>query len=299
MRVADSQAQNLMQRTLQSSNSELAKVMQQISTGKRLTKISDDPSSALKLESIRSEQEELIQYRSNLETAKTALAQSEQFLTSTTDTLLRVKDLLLYANNGTRSSGDLQGISIELENLRDALINQFNARDGSGSYLFSGTASDVPAVAPGPNPNEYITQGNTATRETLVGKGVRITTNVTASDIIGTTGANSLTELSTYIADMAAGVTNSPAASSSLTAIDDLFLEVQKSITTLGGRQSFLNTHADNLDRNKLFLDKVSTEISSLDMSEASIRLQSYMQGLEASHLTFKRISELNLFNLL
>ena len=298
MRVADSQVRTLMQQSLQTSNTELAKVMQQISTGKRLTKISDDPSGSLKLESIRSEQEELTQYQSNIETAKTALAQSEQFLTSTNDTLLRIKDLLLYANNGTRSPDDLKGIAIELENLRDSLITQFNARDGSGSYLFSGTFSDQPAIVAGLNPNEYVVQGNSATRETLVGRGIRIETNVTAQSIIGS-GANTLTDLSAFISDLGTGVVNSSSAANSLNAVDSIFSEVQKSITTLGGRQSFLDTHADNIGRNKLFLDKVSTEISSLDMSEASTRLQSYLQGLEASHLTFKRISELNLFNLM
>ena len=298
MRVADSQVRTLMQQSLQTSNTELAKVMQQISTGKRLTKISDDPSASLKLESIRSEQEELTQYQSNIETAKTALAQSEQFLTSTNDTLLRIKDLLLYANNGTRSPDDLKGIAIELENLRDSLITQFNARDGSGSYLFSGTFSDQPAIVAGLNPNEYVVQGNSATRETLVGRGIRIETNVTAQSIIGS-GANTLTDLSAFISDLGTGVVNSSSAANSLNAVDSIFSEVQKSITTLGGRQSFLDTHADNIGRNKLFLDKVSTEISSLDMSEASTRLQSYLQGLEASHLTFKRISELNLFNLM
>ncbi|WP_298636534.1 flagellar hook-associated protein FlgL [uncultured Umboniibacter sp.] len=298
MRVADSQVRTLMQQSLQTSNTELAKVMQQISTGKRLTKISDDPSASLKLESIRSEQEELTQYQSNIETAKTALAQSEQFLSSTNDTLLRIKDLVLFANNGTRSPDDLKGISIELENLRDSLITQFNARDGSGSYLFSGTYSDQPAIVAGTNPNEYVVQGNSSTRETLVGRGIRIETNVTAQAMIGS-GANTLTELSAFISDLAVGSVNSSSASSSLDAVDSIFSEVQKSITTLGGRQSFLNTHSDNIARNKLFLDKVSTEISSLDMSEASTRLQSYLQGLEASHLTFKRISELNLFNLM
>lgn len=298
MRVADSQTQLLMQRSLQTSNTELAKVMQQISTGKRLTRISDDPSASLKLERLRSEASEIGQFQKNIDIADSKLLESETYLSSTSDTLLRIQDLLLYANNGTRSPDDLRGISIELENLRDALISQFNARDGSGSYLFSGTYSDQPAIVAGINPDEFVVQGNDQVRETLIGKGLRIETNVTAADILGT-GVNAISTLSGLITEFSGGNRASALASSTIDDVANLFGNIQRATTTLGGRQRFLSRHSDNLANNKLFLDKVSTEIASLDMSEASTRLSAYASGLEASHLTFKRISELNLFNLM
>ena len=48
---------------------------------------------------------------------------------------------------------------------------------------------------------------------------------------------------------------------------------------------------------NKLFVDKVTNDLSALDYGEASVRLSNYMAALQATQASYVKINDLNLFD--
>lgn len=63
MRISDTQFSQMMLQSLQLNNAGLGKVMQQMSTGDRLTKLSDDPMASIKLLNLDREGSAIEQYQ--------------------------------------------------------------------------------------------------------------------------------------------------------------------------------------------------------------------------------------------
>lgn len=70
MRISDNQFSQMMLHSLQSNSAGLGEALQQMSTGKRLTKLSDDPMASIKLLNLDRETSAIAQYKNNIENVK-------------------------------------------------------------------------------------------------------------------------------------------------------------------------------------------------------------------------------------
>ncbi|WP_165312857.1 flagellar hook-associated protein FlgL [Vibrio ziniensis] len=294
MRISDTQFSQMMLQSLQTNNAGLGKVMQQMATGDRMTKLSDDPMASIKLLNLERQDSAITQYQSNIANVKTTLSSQEVYLSSVSDSLQNMRERLLWGANGTMTTDDRAGVITELENLRASVAASFNAQDEEGHYLFSGTATNVASLDSG-----YNLQGNSDKRVVTVAKGVTMESNITAQDILDLGGgSNMLTSLDALIAEFQVPTANfRNQVESALADLDATFSNVQGAITELGGRQNQLDlldsSHADN----KLFVDKVTDDLSALDYGEASVRLNSFMAALQATQASYVKIDGLSLFD--
>lgn len=295
MRISDTQFSQMMLQSLQSNNAGLGEVLQQMSTGKRLTKLSDAPIDSIKLLNLEREGQALDQYRNNISNVKTTLSSQETYLDAANESLKSMRDLVLWGANGTLSDDDRIGIVTELESLRDSLVSTFNAQDEEGNYLFSGTQTDQPSlVAAG---SDYVINGNNDKRVVTVAKGVTMESNVTAGEILELDGDNIINRIDKVIAEF-----KQPTAAfhdevnSTLNAVDATLSNVLEAMTAIGGRQNNLDLLENSHSENKLFVDKVSGDLEALDYGEASVRLNNYISALQATQASYMKINELSLF---
>ncbi len=121
-----------------SQQSQLTHTQQQISTGKRILTPADDPEQAVRALDMSREIATVDQYQRNADFANTQLALEESTLGAVGNTLQRVRELLLQANNDSQTPESRNAISSEMRALRDELMAQANTRDANGEYLFSG-----------------------------------------------------------------------------------------------------------------------------------------------------------------
>ena len=128
-------------RNLASRQQSLDQAQQQVATGKRLLKGSDDPSAAaqaeraiMRIERIKSEQRVLDLQRNNLSLAETTLGDS-------VSSLQRVRELILMAGNGSLDGSQRDGIADEIASLRKSLLGHANRQDSNGLPLFGGLGS--------------------------------------------------------------------------------------------------------------------------------------------------------------
>lgn len=297
MRISDSQFSQMMLQSLQTNNAGLGHVLQQMATGNRLTKLSDDPMASIKLLNLERENSAIGQYQSNIANLKTTLSAQETHLDSVNESLKSVRDLVLWGANGTLTDEDRSGMIIELKSYRDSIESSFNAQDEEGHYLFSGTQTDTPAVSNAGG--AYQVDGNSDKRVVTVAKGVTMDSNMTAKEILELGGGdNVLNQIDALIAEFENPSPNFQAeVDASLSAIDDTLANVLGAMTEIGGRHNNLDLMDSAHGENKLFVDKVTSDLSVLDYGEASVRLSNYMAALQATQASYVKINDLNLFD--
>ncbi|MGM0952458.1 MAG: flagellar hook-associated protein FlgL [Pseudomonadota bacterium] len=132
---------------LQGINSNLVDTQQQISTGKKVNKPSDDPVAAARILKLDQELRRVDTYQRNANLADNRLKQEESALESSVDIIHRVRELTVQAGSGSLSPNDRQSISAELKERLGQLANIANTRDASGEYIFSGFQGQTPAFA--------------------------------------------------------------------------------------------------------------------------------------------------------
>ncbi len=146
MRITNQISNNTLVNTLGRHQSEMDNVQNQIGTGIKLARPSDDPSTAANNMYYRTRLHELDQFGVNANEGKTRLKQVDGELERVTEILQRVRVLTVQASNGIYQ-GD-KGFELEVaigkeinEHLK-ALVDIANTRDLTGRYIFGGHTID-------------------------------------------------------------------------------------------------------------------------------------------------------------
>ena len=137
MRITNSM---LIKNMLWNSNNNLVSMsnyQNQMSTGKKITRPSDDPVGITKVMKYKTDIRETQQYSKNIDDALGWLEVSESSITNIKDILQRVRELTVQAANGTNTAGDTDKIRVEIEELTKEIMVSGNATS-AGRYLFSG-----------------------------------------------------------------------------------------------------------------------------------------------------------------
>lgn len=158
---------------LQDINSNLIDTQQQLSTGKKVNKPSDDPVAAARILKLDQELQRSETYGRNANLADNRLKQEESTLASAVDIIQRVRELTVQAGNGSLSANDRQSISAELKERLGQLANIANTRDASGEYIFSGFQGSTPAFAQNDN-GKWVYQGDEGQRVLEIDDGVTV-----------------------------------------------------------------------------------------------------------------------------
>ncbi len=301
MRISNAQITAMMHGSMNTSSEKLGKLMQQMATGERMLLPSDDPISAVRVLRIEREEATLTQYRTNIANVAGNLSKQEANLKAASDSMLNVRDLLLWAANGSNTSEDLAAIANELGNLEKTILSFANVRDEEGRYLFSGTLSDRPAITFDAATQSYQLTGNDQYRQAAVANGVLVEENVTAAQVFGG-GVGMLNDLNALVKRLAdpALDASDPAVRASVTAtlnsLDKTHGDLLGAVSELGGRQNTLTLLSSSNEDVSLVNKKIEGELSQLDYATASIDLNNYQLSLQATQKTYLKINGLSLF---
>lgn len=306
MRITNAQITAVMHNSMNSNSAQLAKLMQQMASGQRMQVPSDDPVASVRVLRLDREEAALAQYNSNITNVSGNLSIAEANLTAASDAMLNVRDLLLWASNGTSTADDLSAMAGELENIEKTIVSFFNAKDEEGRYRFSGTLSDTPAVSYDANSGSYSITGNNKHRQAAVANGVLITENVSMLDIFsGDNSAAFLNDLHQLVGQLKTGTLDpsDPALTqlikTTVDGLDQTHNRLLGTVTELGGRQNTLSLLSESNSDVSLVNQKLKGELSELDYAGASIDLANYQMALQATQKTYLKINDLSLFNLL
>jgi flagellar hook-associated protein 3 FlgL len=127
-------------------------LQEQIASGRRVQKPSDDPVAAAAAVNLEQAKALNSQYGTNAANAESALALEEQALGDASRILQDVKTLSIQAGNAALQNNDRASLAGQIRGLYDELLGVSNRTDGNGSFLFSGyqgTTQPFSESAPG------------------------------------------------------------------------------------------------------------------------------------------------------
>jgi flagellar hook-associated protein 3 FlgL len=128
------------------AQADLIDTQKQLSTGKRITKPSDDPVGSGQLLRLTEELDALNQFKRNNTLLTSELERSEIVVASMDQDIEQVRNINLQSVSGVNSASDLAALALQVEGLRDNLVGLANTRDSLGNYMFSGSLAEQPAI---------------------------------------------------------------------------------------------------------------------------------------------------------
>jgi len=175
--------------------SALDHTQRQITSARKHLTPAEDPFAAARSLNLRESMSRLEQFDRNATMATNRLAYEESALQSTSNTLQRVRELALQANNASQSDESRALIAAEMRQHVDALLQLANEKDGNGRYLFAGNRDATPPVAQ--NGAEFSYNGDQGQRMIRIGENRQVADgdpgNAVFFDIRNGNGAFSIT----------------------------------------------------------------------------------------------------------
>jgi flagellar hook-associated protein 3 FlgL len=193
MRITTSMVQRNVLADLNSLSSKLAKTQSKASSGKEITRPSDDPYNTARAMGLRQNLDAAAQYQSNISDAQGWQDATESALGSITDYVNRAQSLLLAGSNDTADASARNSVADEIDQIIQGLKETANASYGD-RFLMSGTAT---STAPYNLGDDDAYQGDEAGLDPTVpgvlreiGPGVTMSINSVGREILGDGRAN-------------------------------------------------------------------------------------------------------------
>ena len=250
---------------------------EQISTGKRVLHLGDDPTAAL--QGLRDNRSiaELDRFISNSEYARNHLYSIDSSLQEASTLLISAREKAIAGNTSAYDSQERAALADEVDSIHQSLLRVANS-DFGGIYLFGGTATDTPPFNDPPSPNGYV--GTDQSR----------TIQITSTSSINTTlDGNSVFadphDIFGALQDLSSALRNDDvtALDAIQTDIDNSHKQILRQLSTNGVQSARLDGNINLLTSlNILSTDSLSANLDT-DIAEASIELNEAQFVLESS----------------
>lgn len=277
---------------MQTGLDRLAKVQEQLSTGKLINRPSDDPTGAVSSMRFRVSVAEQQQYARNAHDAVAWLNQIDATLSSMTDQVRRARDLALRgANEGAMGPQAREALAIEIDQIRDGLIQTANSTylgrpvfggitPGSEAYDDTGAWVGVPGEV-----------------NRTVAAGVKIRVDVEGPDVAGTDGDNVFEHLQALAAALRGGDQAGVSTAIGALATDQARItDVQSSIGARTNRVEVAQKAAGDAE---LSLTASLAEIENADVPKAVVDLQLQEVAYQAALAATARVMQPSLLDFL
>ena len=179
-RVPSSLLMSRITQDILNKQSDIVTVQEQIASGKKINRPSDNPAQAAHIISIEQSTSQLSQYQRNASAAESRLGLEEASLTGVANSLMRIRELALSSNNGTIDNQGRAAINAEIRLKLDELYDLANSRDSNGNYLFSGSNTHIKPFTKS-DPVTY--HGSDDAQSVAIGLGRKISTGDSGADV--------------------------------------------------------------------------------------------------------------------
>ncbi|ABV37681.1 flagellar hook-associated protein 3 [Shewanella sediminis HAW-EB3] len=177
MRISTAQMFNQGITSVLDRQSATSKILDQLSSGKKVNTAGDDPVAAVGIDNLNQQNALVDQFVKNIEYATNHLAITESKLGTAEKLVGSSRELVIRAVNGGLADSERQMIADELRGTLDELLSVANTKDESGNYMFSGNETGTQAFAFDATGN-IVYSGDNGVRQSVVASGVTIGTNI-------------------------------------------------------------------------------------------------------------------------
>lgn len=216
----------------------LQKNQNMLSTGKRISRPSDDPVAVATSLRIRTDMTRNDAYTKNADDAKSWLDITDTALSQLNDLLQRTRELAVEGSNGTLTQTDMQKIANEIEQLKAQMIQVGNTQY-NGRYIFAGFKT---TTQPFSEANNSYSGDNGVIEFEVGGGGNKIAVNVTGDKVFDV-DSEGISQLLTVMDKLKNALD-----SGSHQAVSDLIADVDKQLENVLAVRAEVGTKSNRLD---------------------------------------------------
>jgi flagellar hook-associated protein 3 FlgL len=174
--ISTSEFYNQAVQTMNSQQSQMNELYEEISSGQALSTPADNPLGAAQAVQLSMSSATISQYSTNQSSALTSLQLEDSTLSSVTNVMESIDSIIVSAGDPTLNDSNRAAMAQQLEGYRNQLLQLANTTGATGSYIFAGfQGSTQPFVnAPG---GGVTYQGDTGTQQVQVTDTTQVATN--------------------------------------------------------------------------------------------------------------------------
>lgn len=294
MRVTGMMQNLQLLKNLRNINSSLTTGQQQLATGQKISKPSDDPIGVgyqMRYDTDLARSEEFLL---NAQTGTEILKTMDSLFQQASDVLKRARTLTLQAINGTYDSQQRQTISAEIKQLKEQMVMIGNSTY-NGRYLFNGQKTDqapyTVAGAAGETTDPGLFYLN-------VSPAVKVPVSITGEVVFGAANTDNVFKVLDDLAN-ALDTNNVTGISAALGKIDDSADRLSISWAEVGARMNRFALMEERILDDQVSLKEQRANVADVDVAAAITELKSKETVLQAALSTGARIMQTSLVDFL
>jgi flagellar hook-associated protein 3 FlgL len=263
---------------------DISRLREQLTTGRRVNRPSDDPDAFAVAEQMKRLGGELERHEASIEAARPWVDQTQETLNRMADLFARAQEEGVQAANNTLSSADRDAIAESLRSLRDEVVDQLNATH-NGEYLFAGTRTndapfDAGSTPPGQPTTSYADIDDPRTRP--IGPNQDLAVNITGAELHQMGGGETITGALNDLIDRVENddLTGIQTQLDTIEKARDHVVDKGAKAGTIGRR---LTTAKEQLETTRLTVEERRSEAEDTDFLETVSSLQQTQTQLQAA----------------
>jgi flagellar hook-associated protein 3 FlgL len=265
---------------LQRNLTAMSGLQEQLSTGKRINRPSDDPTGAVSVLQVRADLRSSEQYSRNASDGLGWLGSVDTALQSTSSQLRRARDLTVQGlNDGALGQASRKAIALELQGIKDAVLGLANTKylgrsvfagttdarqaytaNADGTYTYADTGAGINAA----------NGGGTVDRRVAAEAAVRVDSDGRA--VFGPAGDSVFTLLDDIATQVAAGDTAD--LETSLGKLDGFLTSTLNELSSVGSRYARIEGAKQAAEDAVLTLQTSLSDVESIDLPKTIVNLQ-------------------------
>lgn len=273
-------------RGLQGNLGRLQKLQEQLSSGRKVSRPSDDPSATVSSMTLRSRRTSDEQYLRNIDTAIGRLTVTDNALTQISDRLRAVRELVIAARNGGLGAESLAGVAADVRAVGAELLDLYNT-----TYLdrpvFGGTVQGSATIDAS---GAYLGDGGAVSLRISSDALVRI--DVDGAAVGADTVPAAIDQIATNVAGGVVG-------DADLEAVDDLLSKVATALGDIGARSERVDQTRAMVESHRLDLTSRISVNEDVDLPESIMNLEAQRVGYEAALAAAARVQQISLMDFL
>jgi flagellar hook-associated protein 3 FlgL len=267
---------------LSTQQDNVAQLEEQLSSGQKLNRPSDDPAAVAQVLVLSSQASQLSSWQSNAGTATSWLGTADNAANNALDSMQSAQSLLLQSlNQGAQDSSSYQALGEQLQGVVSNLISLANtqyegraifagtsaspeAYDSAGNYLGNG---DVPTVVVGPG----------------AGSGQTVGLSVPGTEMFGTGASNVFTTLSTAAAALLSGSPTTAELTAASDALTSSISTAQQATEVLGNTSEEVAAVSAALTTQITNVQGSQANLEDVNVATATTQLDNEMTSYQAA----------------
>jgi flagellar hook-associated protein 3 FlgL len=256
--------------------------IQQMSTGRSVNNLSDNPAAAAGLVGNNALSSENDQFLTNVSDVQGKLQTADSALSNATQLLTTAITMGAQGANGTLSASDRQALAQQVQGLQQQMLGLANTAY-EGVYIFGGTNVSAPPFAQDASSASGVQyNGNSDVTSVQIAEGTSVQTNVAGSQLFLNSGGNVFSALN----DLANALTSGNGIAAANTEVQQAFSQLTTQRITYGNglsqlqsSQNFLNQEQVNLSTQQNQLVGANLTAVVANESQAQVDLQAALSA--------------------